>query len=384
VAGPGIASSRFASREGGSSRPARLASGSAPKTAVLPRRAFAWVLDSGFVLGMWLFASDALHGPFGLPLPGEVNEVGWTENLRALAILCAIWPACGLAYYTLFEGLLGFTPGKLLFGLRILKRDGPERPGLARAFVRSAARLVDGAGFYLVGWTLALSFPQRQRLGDRLAGTFVVRCGSAPPSVATGRLRNDSEEAFVPAQPPPEVRDYLRRLEVGRAGEEAVAASLAHLSEKGYYLFNNLRASVVGDIDHLLVGPAGVFVIETKSHKGRVTQDGETGELLRDGAPFERDPVKQSRLQGSDVSKRVFGARRAPLYRFVCFTRAEVETGPGRVYPPGVCALKDLERVVASKKVRLAPQEVRFIAERVASAYGKPPDNSPPTERWPG
>lgn len=341
------------------------------------------MLDSGFVLGMWLFASNALHGPLGLPIPGEVTEVGWTENLRALAILCAIWPACGFAYYTLFEGLLGFTPGKLLFGLRILKYDAPKRPGLARALVRSAARLVDGIGFYLVGWTLALSSPQRQRLGDRLAGTLVVRGGRTPPSIAAGRLRNDSE-AFVPAQLPPEDRDHWRRLEVGRAGEEAVAASLACLSGKGYYLFNNLRTGTVGDIDHLLVGPAGVFVIETKSHKGRVTQDGETGELLRDGAPFERAPIRQSRLQGSDVSERVFDARPAPLYRFVCFTRAEVETGPGRVYPPGVCALEDLERAVASKEVRLAPQEVRFIAERVASAYGKPPDNSPPTERWPG
>jgi uncharacterized RDD family membrane protein YckC len=341
-------------------------------------------LDSGFVLEMWLFASNALHGPLGLPIPGEVNEVGWAENLRALAILCAIWPACGLAYYTLFEGLLGFTPGKLLFGLRILKYDASKRPGLVRAFIRSAARLVDGISFYLVGCTLALSSPQRQRLGDRLAGTLVVRRGSTPPSVAALRLRNDLEEAFFPAQLPLEDRDLLRRLEAGRAGEEAVAASLARLFEKGFYLFNNLRTGTVGDIDHLVVGPTGVFVIETKSHVGRVTQDGETGELLRDGAPFERDPTKQSRLQGSDVSKRVFGARPAPLYRFVCFTRAEVETGPGRVYPPGVCALKDLERAVASKEVRLAPREVRFIAERVASAYGKPPDNSPPTERWPG
>lgn len=298
--------------------------------------------------------------------------------------MCAVWPACGLVYYTLLEGLLGFTPGKLLFGLRIVKDDVPERPGLARAFVRSAARLVDGAGFYLLGWALALSSPHRQRLGDRLAGTLVVRGGNGPPSDTTGRLRKDSEGAFVPAQSPPEDRDLFRRLEAGKAGEEAVAAILARLSGKGFYLFNNLKAGSVGDIDHLLVGPTGVFVIETKSHRGRVTRDEKTGELLRNGAPFERDPMRQSALQGSVVSERIFGARSAPLYRFVCFSRAEVETGPDAAYPPGVCALKDLERAVSSKEVRLTPREVGFIAERVASAYGVYPHASPPAERWPG
>jgi len=47
-----------------------------------------------------------------------------------------------------------------------------------------------------------------------------------------------------------------------------------------------------GNIDHILVGPKGIFTLEVKSHRGTVTFD--NGSLLRDGNPFEKDFVKQA------------------------------------------------------------------------------------------
>ena len=60
------------------------------------------------------------------------------------------------------------------------------------------------------------------------------------------------------------------RLEAGRAGEEAVRRALADLDDR-YYLLNGV--TVPGErmeIDHLLAGPRGLFVLETKAHGGTI------------------------------------------------------------------------------------------------------------------
>ncbi|WP_084062218.1 nuclease-related domain-containing protein [Desulfofundulus thermosubterraneus] len=44
----------------------------------------------------------------------------------------------------------------------------------------------------------------------------------------------------------------------------------------------------MGNIDHIMVGPTGVFVIETKSHFGEITFSPD-GNLLLDGKPLEKD-----------------------------------------------------------------------------------------------
>jgi len=76
----------------------------------------------------------------------------------------------------------------------------------------------------------------------------------------------------------------------GARGEEIVAAWLAGLPE-GYHVFHDLDLSGVGSLDHLVAGPSGIFVIETKFWSGVVTSDGRA--LLVDGAPPSRSPVDQ-------------------------------------------------------------------------------------------
>jgi hypothetical protein len=59
-------------------------------------------------------------------------------------------------------------------------------------------------------------------------------------------------------------------LEAGHAGEEAVRCTLAGLDDR-YYLLNGV--TVLGErmeIDHLLAGPRGLFVLETKAHGGTI------------------------------------------------------------------------------------------------------------------
>jgi len=91
--------------------------------------------------------------------------------------LFALWwalPVGYTVYYAFFEGVFAQTPGKRLFGLIVLGRDG-SRCGLRAAFVRTATRAIDGAAFYLVGVATIMFTDGDRRLGDLLAGTQVVR-----------------------------------------------------------------------------------------------------------------------------------------------------------------------------------------------------------------
>ena len=65
---------------------------------------------------------------------------------------------------------------------------------------------------------------------------------------------------------PPERIDRWRR---GAEGEKDTARALRQLVRNGWHLFNDIEAGR-GNIDHLLIGPPGVFVLDTKRLGGRV------------------------------------------------------------------------------------------------------------------
>jgi hypothetical protein len=97
-----------------------------------------------------------------------------------------------------------------------------------------------------------------------------------------------------------------RQLKLGAIGEEAVGQFLDEkLRPIGCQIFHD----VLGDsfnVDHIVVGPTGVFAIETKTHskpmKGacNVKYDGE--KVMVNGATPDRDPVVQAKCEAKWVS----------------------------------------------------------------------------------
>ena len=92
-------------------------------------------------------------------------------------------------------------------------------------------------------------------------------------------------------------RSHVEALKLGRDGERAVAEVLQAQVQKGNAVFHD----VVGpnfNLDHVVVAPQGVYVIETKTiskpiGSGHdVSFDGDV--ILVDGRPMDRDPVEQS------------------------------------------------------------------------------------------
>jgi uncharacterized RDD family membrane protein YckC len=80
-----------------------------------------------------------------------------------------------VAYYTLLEGYLGQTVGKMLLGIKVVREDNGEVPGLSGAAIRTVLRIIDGIFFYLVAYIAVLASAKNQRLGDMVAHTLVVR-----------------------------------------------------------------------------------------------------------------------------------------------------------------------------------------------------------------
>lgn len=80
-----------------------------------------------------------------------------------------------LGYFTYFEGTSGQTLGKKLIGIKVVKEDG-KAANMTDAFLRTLLRLIDALPFlYLIGFILILATEKKQRIGDMVAKTIVVK-----------------------------------------------------------------------------------------------------------------------------------------------------------------------------------------------------------------
>jgi uncharacterized RDD family membrane protein YckC len=93
-------------------------------------------------------------------------------NLLFLSIISN--SALIFTYYFIFEAAVGAPPGKLITGLRVLKKDGGKCT-IGAVAVRNLLRFVDALPFlYLLGALFVSFTPYKQRLGDLAAGTVVA------------------------------------------------------------------------------------------------------------------------------------------------------------------------------------------------------------------
>ena len=71
---------------------------------------------------------------------------------------------------------------------------------------------------------------------------------------------------------------YLRSYRVNRGGweyEKQVAKLLSSPLNDEYYLINGVHFRGGGDIDHIVLGPNGVFAVETKNWRGKISCNGD-------------------------------------------------------------------------------------------------------------
>ncbi len=94
------------------------------------------------------------------------NPFAWLGGLISVLIV--------FLYFVLLEGAYGQTVGKMAVKIKVTREDG-SKIDYADAVVRNVLRIIDGILAYLIGAILIWSSDEKQRLGDRVAHTVVVK-----------------------------------------------------------------------------------------------------------------------------------------------------------------------------------------------------------------
>ena len=79
-----------------------------------------------------------------------------------------------VGYFTLLEGSKGQTIGKMVTKIKVVKEDGGQID-MNQALTRNILRIIDGLFAYLIGAILIWRSDKKQRLGDNIAKTIVIK-----------------------------------------------------------------------------------------------------------------------------------------------------------------------------------------------------------------
>ncbi len=101
--------------------------------------------------------------------------------------------------------------------------------------------------------------------------------------------------------------------ETGAAGEREIIPFLKKLPDTYTVICDLDFTDSYGNIDHLVIGPTGVFSIDVKNWKGTVAADG-AGELLLNGKPTDKPQVRGFTARTMDLKERLKALTRLDPY----------------------------------------------------------------------
>jgi hypothetical protein len=157
-------------------------------------------------------------------------------------------------------------------------------------------------------------------------------------------------------RPSPETRAWAR----GAAGERHVARLLAPLDAHGWTVLHDLRVpGSAANIDHLVIGPPGVFVIDAKHYSGPlyVSRD---GGLWRGRYPLAA-ALSATRWEADKVQA-TLGVPDIDVVPIVAVVGAAVPFGQVSIHSIPVVAAHSLPRMLRALPPVLAPERAAWAA----------------------
>jgi hypothetical protein len=163
-------------------------------------------------------------------------------------------------------------------------------------------------------------------------------------------------------------RQRAANFQQGAQGEADTAAALGELTQHGWVVLHDRLAPAGGNIDHLLIGPGGVVVVDSKSWSGEVViTDGE----LRVGGRNRSGQVAGVASLAGRVAKAVRDSgNEAPVHSVVALTQEPPRDGPVRLAAsPVVVGVADLAACVMRLPQVLRPAQVDGLAATALVAF---------------
>jgi len=167
---------------------------------------------------------------------------------------------------------------------------------------------------------------------------------------------------------------YQRKYRIyksGSRGEKDVINMLSGSLSDDYYLLNGVKLSGGGDIDHIVLGPTGVFVLETKNWSGKIFGDGD--KWRRSGKKATGSPSLQVKRNAQKVRRLIenMGALRSIgvwVEGIVVFTNQNAKFS---INNPPVTILKLHQlpsHITRSPNNRLTPEQIQQITKQIQKA----------------
>lgn len=160
------------------------------------------------------------------------------------------------------------------------------------------------------------------------------------------------------------------------AGERAFGQALAPYGRRGWRILHDRRLpSSPADIDHLLVGPPGVVVADSKSYPGRIKVC-EDGQVLVGGRPrdLEIDKVVGFARAVENATWQRFPG--TPVIPLICFTQDVGLTGTIVARGAYLTQLDQFSQWLQDSPQVLSPRQVWELGEHLESVHPSRPASS--------
>jgi Nuclease-related domain len=180
-----------------------------------------------------------------------------------------------------------------------------------------------------------------------------------PPGVAASLAAAAGVWWRLRFRPSPEAQAWQR----GAAGERHVARLLEPLVQQGWGVNHDLRVpGSKANIDHVVVGPPGIFAIDTKNYRGRLrlSCDG----LLWHGRTFLAPTLSATRWEADKLQARI-GAPDIAVVPIVAVLGAMVPGGQVTAHDVTVIPARRLVGLLRSLPPALTPERARGIAAQI-------------------
>lgn len=151
----------------------------------------------------------------------------------------------------------------------------------------------------------------------------------------------------------------------GAEGERLAAAALAPLSTAGYLLLHDRAIGGAANLDHIVVGPSGVWLCNAKHWSGTLTVTG--GTLRQNGQRRDR-ALERARTERDTVGAALDTAGlHVPVHAALAFTSAEVE--PAELGDVTLVPVAKLAPTITAAPATLDARTVDRVAAALTVAF---------------